>query len=260
MTTTSTTQNFALQNFESHGLGIIPPDLNNSINVANELSGTPKIFINKKLKTAFVGFNETPVERRFRRLKNKLKANIELFYSFTTFTIDDVHLDKFDSNKEIHRIMNNLQMYAKRHPPYEKLAYAWRVEFGKLNNRIHYHVFLSRYIPIKILYSIWRNGYIDIKKIDSRKKALNYITKYFSKDLKPVHKDWKQSNRLFGTSIGMKKYVSSWEFDKNEKLRYVGLCPIIKNRWDFDHAIDRCSKIIANLNMEPTYRLLSKKE
>jgi hypothetical protein len=251
MTTTST-QNFELQNFSACW-----DELTNSINVAEQLQGSPKIFFNRKLKTAICCFNESSIERRFRRLRNKLKANISKFYSFATFTISDVNLDKFDSNKEISRIMNLIQMHAKRKPPYEKLHYAWRVEFGKLSNRIHYHIFLSRFFPITELYSIWTNGYIDIKKIDSRKKALNYITKYFSKDLKPIDSKWSKANRLFGTSTKMDKYISDWKFDKNENLRYMGLVAINPKRWTYEKALE-CSIIIANLNKPLVYNLLSK--
>lgn len=253
MTTTST-QNFELQNFSECW-----DELNNRILVERDLQGSPKIFYNIRLKTAIVCFSESSIDRRFRRLKNKLKTNIDLFYSFATFTINDVNIEKFDSNKEISRLMNCVQMYAKRHPPYKKLKYAWRVEFGKEKGRIHYHVFLSRFFPIEELYSAWSNGYIDVKKIDSRKKAINYITKYFSKDKRPIVKGWKKTNRLFGTSVGMKKYVSEWKFDKNENLRYVGLMPMNPKKWDYDKAIERCSKIVENLNKEPTHILLMNK-
>lgn len=255
MTIRSTIQNFELQNFGSPGVGITKPAYNSSISVVNELQGAPKIFFSKKYKTAIVCFNESPLERRFRRLKNKLKANLDSFYSFTTLTINNINIEKFDSNKEIHRFMNRVQIYAKRHYS-EKLVYAWRVEFGKKKNRIHYHILLSRFFPIEEMYKIWNNGHIDVKKMDSHKKILNYITKYFSKNKKANPLGWKQSNRLFGTSTKMKKYVSAWEFDKNENLRKVGICAVVPNKWDYEKAFERCSKIVENLNREPTDRLL----
>lgn len=237
-----------------------PAGYDYSDNDSKTVEKTPKVFYNIKLKSAIVVFDESPLERRFRRLKNKLKANIDVFYSFATFTINNINLERFDSNKEISRLMNCVQMYAKRHPPYEKIKYAWRVEFGKKTGRIHYHVMLSRFIPIEELYSAWDNGHIDIKKLDSKSKVLRYITKYFSKDLKPVDVKWKRENRLFGTSAHLKKYKSDWKFDKNPNLRYVGIMPVNPKKWTPEKAYQRCSKIIANLNIPPTYRLLSKKE
>jgi hypothetical protein len=146
-------------------------------------------------------------------------------------------------------------MYAKRHYS-EKLKYAWRVEFGKLNNRIHYHILLSRFFPIEEMYKIWNNGHIDVKKMDSKKKILNYITKYFSKQKKANPLGWKKTNRLFGTSTNMKKYVSPWEFDKNENLRKVGLMKVNPKKWDYEKAFERCSKIVEKLNKPTTDRLL----
>lgn len=255
MTTTSTTKN-------STGIFVLDvglEELNNSIMIANELQGSPKIFYSTKLKTAIVCYNESSIERRFRRLKNKLKTNIDLFYSFITLTINDVNLEKFDSNKEISRFMNRIQMYAKRHYSV-KLKYAWRVEFGKEKGRIHYHILLSRFFPIEELYNCWGNGYIDVKKMDSKKKILNYITKYFSKSQKANPMGWKKTNRLFGTSTGMKKYISEWKFDKNENLRYMGLVAINPKKWDFEKAIERCSKIVENLNKPLTFRLIKDNE
>jgi uncharacterized pyridoxal phosphate-containing UPF0001 family protein len=54
----------------------------------------------------------------------------------------------------------------------------------------------------------------------------------------------------------MKKYVSAWEFDKNENLRKVGLMKVNPKKWDYEKAFERCSKIVANLNKSPTDRLL----
>jgi hypothetical protein len=96
--------------------------------------------------------------------------------------------------------------------------------------------------------------------MDSKKKILNYITKYFSKSQKANPMGWKKTNRLFGTSTGMKKYISEWKFDKNENLRYMGLVAINPKKWDFEKAIERCSKIVENLNKPLTFRLIKDNE
>lgn len=104
-------------------------------------------------------------QKRIQKLKNRIKYILDLseYVYFLTFTLDNEHLNyKKDSIKKLMRItMKSIDPY----------YYVGNEDYGKTNNRLHYHFVIGtkEKISYKDLQTIYTYGNLDIKKVNNRK-------------------------------------------------------------------------------------------
>lgn len=101
------------------------------------------------------------------------------FRSFLTLTYNKNHIDGAGCN-HVHEFINKLRRYyAHRNI---KVSYAWQVDEGYKNGRVHYHMMLSlKYIPKNMIDKWWDKGYTWVTKINDDVHAAEYVAKYMSK-------------------------------------------------------------------------------
>ena len=102
------------------------------------------------------------------------------------------------------------------------LKYIAVVEFQK-RGVVHYHLVVNQYIKKKILSETWDHGFVDVSKIEKRKKACYYLAKYMSKNEANNTKLW--GEKLYFTSRNIdrpKVYDNLDPFEIKEHLdKYI---------------------------------------
>jgi len=162
----------------------------------------------------------TPEERSQQLLKRKLKAIAKKDpYAFLTLTFSNEGLLKSGNLRNvIRKFFNKLKLYMSRSDDLRQVArskfdYIWKIEFGSLHQRPHFHCMVSTYIDQNLIIKAWGLGGVQIKQIETQKQdkwmAINYLNKYFSKqEIKPKY----SKQRRFGISRGWNtKYQSEWQ-------------------------------------------------
>lgn len=166
-----------------------------------------KVFGHKTSGALFFVPNRIPskLERSMWKLKRRLMSKETMFHTFWTFTIDEDHLPYAKAHFSEH--MNRFWMALRRwhHPdkeailrPFKGVArqfaeqfaqeagddvvednffYAWRIEFGGKNGRIHVHALCSHYIPYRTVRQAWQLGFVWVKPITKTDKIRTYISK-----------------------------------------------------------------------------------
>lgn len=96
---------------------------------------------------------------------------------------------------------------------YGKFEYIAVIEIGAVNGRLHIHMitFGLKYIKRDDLESIWKHGFIDIKKIHEINDVENYILKYIEKTLEGDYIG--KGQRFYFPSQGLKKPIESYHED-----------------------------------------------
>lgn len=129
------------------------------------------------------------------RTRNKIirliKCNNDMS-TFITLTFEE------ESNfKDSKKLLNNLFNKLRRH--YKDLKYLWVLEYGELNNRLHYHILCNIPINIKLSSSkerkskehkslendfrakYWKYGFVDIRSLEQEDTL--YISAYIVKNI-----------------------------------------------------------------------------
>jgi hypothetical protein len=178
--------------------------------------------------TPHVPANWYSVEGAFKKFKLLEKKGLPSFkdWRFLTLTVDN---DKFKSGKSAYEyIKPRLRFFIRRLKQYlnsNDLQYCWKLEFQQ-NGYPHWHLLINykKIISVRDIYQIWANGYVDIKRIES--KNLPYVFKYCAKSLDGLPHWFLEYNRprVFQSS-GL--FVSSsdpdWSVSDNEDVEEVKL-------------------------------------
>lgn len=109
--------------------------------------------------------NRKKFSRALHRVKYILR-NFEYCY-FVTLTFDNTHVDQYK------KYFNN---FKKHH--LNAFCYLGNIDYGSINERVHYHLVIGSSIAIRKDLFEWKYGFFDIKRCNSNSKALtNYILK-----------------------------------------------------------------------------------
>jgi len=160
------------------------------------------------------------------RLKNVNLAK----YRFFTLTLQNkkTYTDTEKNLQQVSKYFNKLNLALRKKPQYKGLEYFRVTEIGK-DGMVHVHGIINKYIPIKELSAMWlsitKNSYrTDIKKIKSKRDAINYLFKYLSKDVAAknrnidpafFNRDKNNSAALF-YELNKRRYCSSRKFFTNK--------------------------------------------
>lgn len=190
------------------------------------------VFKEDKLKTNLqIKDTRTKEDRRSETLNNArnniirlIKANSDM-KTFITLTF------KIENNfKDSKKLLNNF--FTKLRRDYDNVKYIWVLEYGSLNNRLHYHVLINISIEIKLNRSkekkstehkeleeyfrlkYWKYGWVDIRQLeqeDNTNIAL-YVAAYITKDLIDKQLDgyriYGYSRKTLKKSIVTKEYTT----------------------------------------------------
>ena len=107
--------------------------------------------------------------KKFSRALNRIKyimRNFEYVY-FVTLTYDNDYIDNFK------KYFNNFKKYNLCN-----YCYIGNIDYGSINERVHYHLVIGSSIAIRKDNFKWFYGFFDLKRCNSNSKALtNYILK-----------------------------------------------------------------------------------
>lgn len=126
------------------------------------------------------------------RIKKRVR-HLFIYYDyvyFLTFTFDDKHLHYSDRAKR-DKIKNVLSPLGE---------YILNVDFGKLNEREHYHVILGSPVVfnmVKYRLQDYNYGFFHIEQVRSDCKSLSKLSKYINKLSNHTTKDSAYSNRVY---------------------------------------------------------------
>lgn len=107
--------------------------------------------------------------KKFRRALFRIKYILKRYEYcyFVTLTFDDMHIDKFKY------YFNNFKKYN-----LNQYCYIGNIDYGSINERVHYHLVIGSPIAIRKDNFNWKCGFFDLKSCDQNSKALtNYILK-----------------------------------------------------------------------------------
>ncbi len=115
----------------------------------------------------------------------------------------------------VRNFLNKVNMISKR--KFGKTAtftYFWKFELGGQTRRPHIHMLLDHpYMHYRGIWRLfedkWRSGYVDLEPITDRKKAINYLSKYVSKNDVAEYSPF--------CPIGKHRYSSSRDIPKRPK-------------------------------------------
>lgn len=217
-----------------------------------------KIYEHKKI-VKFVGFAITEYTSHMhskRKLRRRLKSSLNKWNYFITLTYSDKYVNEACSN-DVREFMNRVKQYYRNKikkykkqgrlnmvNKYEqnlaKFSYCWSVEFdskGIRDYHPHFHILIrsEKILSSKMIKKAWKNkGYITIKKVNSLKKAREYVSKYMGKGAN--ESNW-AGQRYYGFSRNISKtehkawiYIGILEIDDYYKLRKLSV-DFIKNAY-----------------------------
>ena len=128
-----------------------------------------------------------PIKERF--LERKIKRWNKLHSNFYPYKNKKTLSEIVSKTSYIRQFINKLQVYCRKYYN-SHFTYFWRYELGGKTERPHFHMVYSnqifRHTITKYHWEMfekrWGSGYVDIEPITSKKKAVNYLEKYFTKE------------------------------------------------------------------------------
>ena len=133
-------------------------------------------------------------KKKFHLLENKGLPSFK-DWRFLTLTVDQ---HKFKSNQSAYEYVKPRLRYfireLKKYLGVSDLQYLWKLEFQE-NGNPHWHMIINYKKPICIttLFNMWGFGYVDIKRIKSKK--VPYAFKYITKSIEGLPNWFLQYNR-----------------------------------------------------------------
>ena len=163
-----------------------------------------KIYINKFYPEIFgVKLYGIGTSYSIRSLKRRLKSNKIRFGLHITLTYNDANVEKASGNdirKLINRIRQSSRNIMKEKYSPDNFKYVWKREFGKLNERIHYHLLVESpyFLSKETIEKYWDKGFINLREIENRKEMKQYIQKYIVKTIAGTERgrDWSVSRSI----------------------------------------------------------------
>lgn len=168
----------------------------------------------RKVKRIIIAWNSALCEKNRRLKQEGFKPDRKL--TFVTLTLSDKQIH--DDNWIKREMLNRFLIEMKRH--HNVSQYLWRAEKMQ-NGRIHFHILLDCYVDSRVLQDVWNDiqrdkGYLDyfysrfnrynapsthVRIVDSTEKAIDYTTKYVSKDKSnDKNEKLKVQGRIWGCS------------------------------------------------------------
>ncbi len=180
-----------------------------------------RVFYNKR-KGQYLSYGlmkESREHRSLRLLKNTLRGTAKTWNLFLTLTYDDDHIQN-STSEDFRVFMNNLKQFSRNKKSIKiktqlkEFKYCRKIEFdssGEREYNPHFHVLLDSRMWLKAskLRKWWGKGFIRLEKIGSKKKALVYIQKYFSKETENFRR-WK--GKHFSKSRNLRTGKTEWSF------------------------------------------------
>ncbi len=150
--------------------------------------------------------NATRSDVRFRRkvLNACRKLNFKVF---GTLSYKDEFLPY--SSRHVSKFFEKWRKYNIRTVKKKKVEYVWREDFGKINQRPHFHFFASDYADWRKIRDWWGRGMIWVRKIYDMNEAKRYLYKYMCKK----REEGQFKRHRYGSSQGVPKVPpSDWKF------------------------------------------------
>lgn len=160
---------------------------------------------------------EKVLSRARRDLRRIVNSNIEKYSKFLTLTFAENITDVKSANREFSKFIMRLNYNLKI-----KVLYSAVIEFQK-RGAVHYHVILynvPQKLDMKVLKSLWGNGFVKVNKIEHVDNVGAYICKYMTKcdDEKKLR--------------GKKMYFNSRGLKKPEEIKESALVKAIESSLD----------------------------
>ncbi len=163
---------------------------------------------------------------RFRR-KVMFASKLINFKIFGTLTYADEFLPS-DSKHVSKFFMRWRKHNTRKKKRRDKVDYIWRVDYGKVKARPHYHFLANDYVEHKKAVLWWGRGFVWLRKVYSIKEIRRYLYKYMCKRREDDN-DWKKHR--YGTSQGVPKTpLSEWKFGHLCEEEYLRECVLVHNQ------------------------------
>lgn len=156
-------------------------------------------------------------------LRRLIWSNQGKFTKFITLTYAVTTLD----SKKVHRDITTFVQSMKRKGYPLKYVYVLenqRERGIKEGNEgclhVHMVVFIDRFIPLDVLRSCWKHGFVGIEKIDDVRNLGAYVCKYITKDNYTAF-----GNRVFSSSIGLERSREEMFYTEGYSTTEIGFHP-----------------------------------